>query len=54
MGLSYFTMTGGEPRFHLYGFDPCASCPVTNGGKLSAVSGDMVLLRRWHSGADDQ
>jgi len=27
MGLSYFTMTGrGQPRFHLYGFDPrCAS-----------------------------
>ena len=46
MGLSYFTMTGrGQPRFHLYGFDPrCASPLPRNEWRHVAltVSGDMV------------
>ena len=46
MGLSYFTMTGrGQPRFHLYGFDPrCASLLPRNEWRHVAlsVSGDMV------------
>jgi len=46
MGLSYFTMTGrGQPRFHLYGFDPrCASPLPRNEWRhvALAVSGDMV------------
>ena len=46
MGLSYFTMTGrGQPRFHLYGFDPrCASLLPRNEWRhvALAVSGDMV------------
>ena len=32
MGLSYMTMTGrGQPRFHLYGFDPRCESPVPRG-----------------------
>lgn len=46
MGLSYMTMTGrGQPRFHLYGFDPrCASAlPRGEWRHIAlAVSGDMV------------
>jgi len=46
MGLSYFTMTGrGQPRFHLYGFDPrCASILPRDEWRhvALAVSGDMV------------
>ena len=46
MGLSYFTMTGrGQPRFHLYGFDPrCDSLLPRNEWRhvALAVSGDMV------------
>jgi hypothetical protein len=46
MGLSYFTMTGrGQPRFHLYGFDPrCASPLPRDEWRYIAlgVSGDMV------------
>ena len=46
MGLSYMTMTGrGQPRFHLYGFDPrCASpLPRDEWRHIAlAVSGDMV------------
>ena len=46
MGLSYFTMTGrGQPRFHLYGFDPrCASLLPRDEWRhvALAVSGDMV------------
>jgi hypothetical protein len=46
MGLSYFTMTGrGQPRFHLYGFDPrCASPLPRDEWRHIAlgVSGDMV------------
>tara|TARA_Y100001978_G_scaffold72427_1_gene64982 strand:- start:4254 stop:7322 length:3069 start_codon:yes stop_codon:yes gene_type:complete len=46
MGLSYFTMTGrGQPRFHLYGFDPrCASLLPRNEWRhvALAVSRDMV------------
>ena len=46
MGLSYFTMTGrGQPRFHLYGFDPrCASTLPRNQWRHIAlsVSEDMV------------
>jgi len=46
MGLSYFTMTGrGQPRFHLYGFDPrCASTLPRNEWRHIAlsVSEDMV------------
>ena len=46
MGLSYLTMTGrGQPRFHLYGFDPrCASLLPRNEWRhvALAVSEDMV------------
>ena len=46
MGLSYFTMTGrGQPRFHLYGFDPrCDSLLPRDEWRhvALAVSGDMV------------
>ena len=46
MGLSYMTMTGrGQPRFHLYGFDPrCASpLPRYQWRHIAlGVSGDMV------------
>ena len=46
MGLSYFTMTGrGQPRFHLYGFDPrCDSLLPRNEWRhvALAVSEDMV------------
>ena len=46
MGLSYFTLTGrGQPRFHLYGFDPrCASLLPRDEWRhvALAVSGDMV------------
>ena len=46
MGLSYFTMTGrGQPRFHLYGFDPrCDSLLPRDEWRHAAlaVSGDMV------------
>jgi len=46
MGLSYFTMTGrGQPRFHLYGFDPrCASLLPRDEWRhvALAVSEDMV------------
>jgi len=46
MGLSYFTMTGrGQPRFHLYGFDPrCASLLPRDEWRhvALAVSGYMV------------
>ena len=46
MGLSYFTMTGrGQPRFHLYGFDPrCASPLPRNEWRhiALAVSENMV------------
>ena len=46
MGLSYMTMTGiGQPRFHLYGFDPrCASrLPRSDWRHIAlSVSQDMV------------
>ena len=46
MGLSYFTMTGrGQPRFHLYGFDPRCASPLPRREwrhVALAVSGDMV------------
>ena len=46
MGLSYFTMTGrGQPRFHLYGFDPrCDNLLPRNEWRhvALAVSVDMV------------
>ena len=46
MGLSYMTMTGlGQPRFHLYGFDPrCATMLPLNQWQHIAlvVSDDMV------------
>ena len=46
MGLSYFTMTGrGQPRFHLYGFDPrCARLLPRDEWRYVAlaVSADMV------------
>jgi len=46
MGLSYFTMTGrGQPRFHLYGFDPrCSRFLPRDEWRFVAlaVSGDMV------------
>ena len=46
MGLSYMTMTGrGQPRFHLYGFDPrCASrLPRSEWRHIAlSVSKDMV------------
>ena len=46
MGLSYFTMTGrGQPRFHLYGFDPRCASPLPRDEwhhVALSVSGDMV------------
>jgi hypothetical protein len=46
MGLSYFTMTGrGQPRFHLYGFDPRCASPLPRDEwrhVALAVSRDMV------------
>jgi len=46
MGLSYMTMTGrGQPRFHLYGFDPRCASPLPRGEWryiALGVSGDMV------------
>ena len=46
MGLSYFTMTGrGQPRFHLYGFDPRCASPLPRDEwrhVALAVSGNMV------------
>ena len=46
MGLSYFTMTGrGQPRFHLYGFDPRCASPLPRDQwrhVALAVSEDMV------------
>ncbi len=46
MGLSYLTMTGrGQPRFHLYGFDPrCArQLPVGEWSHVAlSISRDMV------------
>ena len=46
MGLSYFTLTGrGQPRFHLYGFDPRCASPLPRGKwrhVALSVSDDMV------------
>jgi hypothetical protein len=46
MGLSYMTMTGrGQPRFHLYGFDPRCASPLPRDEwrhVALAVSGNMV------------
>tara|TARA_Y100000588_G_scaffold187042_1_gene201145 strand:+ start:12791 stop:15901 length:3111 start_codon:yes stop_codon:yes gene_type:complete len=46
MGLSYFTMTGrGQPRFHLYGFDPRCASPLPRDEwrhVALSVSQDMV------------
>ena len=46
MGLSYFTLTGrGQPRFHLYGFDPRCASPLPRGKWRHialSVSDDMV------------
>ena len=46
MGLSYLTITGrGQPRFHLYGFDPRCASPLPRDEwrhVALAVSGDMV------------
>ncbi len=46
MGLSYFTMTGrGQPRFHLYGFDPRCDSTLPRGEWRHialSVSEDMV------------
>ena len=46
MGLSYMTMTGiGQPRFHLYGFDPRCETALSRGDWRHialSVSDDMV------------
>jgi hypothetical protein len=46
MGLSYMTMSGrGQPRFHLYGFDPRCASPLPRDEwrhVALGVSGDMV------------
>lgn len=58
MGLSYMTMTGrGQPRFHLYGFDPrCASSLPP--WRMAAYRPYHfrkygTLLYQWYSGEDD-
>ena len=52
MGLSYFTMTGrGQPRFHLYGFDPrCASQLPRNEWRHVALSVSQDMVRFYVDG----
>lgn len=52
MGLSYFTMTGrGQPRFHLYGFDPrCASTLPRNQWRHIALSVSENMVRFYVDG----
>jgi hypothetical protein len=52
MGLSYFTMTGrGQPRFHLYGFDPrCASNLPRNQWRHIALSVSENMVRFYVDG----
>ena len=52
MGLSYFTMTGrGQPRFHLYGFDPrCATTLPRNQWRHIALSVSENMVRFYVDG----
>ncbi|MCH2131927.1 MAG: DUF2341 domain-containing protein [Pirellulaceae bacterium] len=52
MGLSYFTMTGrGQPRFHLYGFDPrCDSKLPRNQWRHIALSVSQDMVRFYVDG----
>ena len=52
MGLSYMTMTGrGQPRFHLYGFDPrCATILPRNEWSHVALSISQNMVRFYVDG----
>ena len=52
MGLSYMTMTGrGQPRFHLYGFDPrCASALPRDEWRHIALSISQDMVRFYVDG----
>ena len=56
MGLSYMTMTGiGQPRFHLYGFDPrCASKLPRHEWRHIALSVSQDMVRFYVDGVLDR
>ncbi len=56
MGLSYMTMTGrGQPRFHLYGFDPrCASMLPRHEWRHIALSVSQDMVRFYVDGVLDR
>ena len=56
MGLSYMTMTGrGQPRFHLYGFDPrCASALPRGEWRHIALSVSEDMVRFYVDGILEQ
>lgn len=56
MGLSYMTMTGiGQPRFHLYGFDPrCASKLPRGEWRHIALSVSQDMVRFYIDGVLDR
>jgi hypothetical protein len=56
MGLSYMTMTGiGQPRFHLYGFDPrCASKLPRDEWRHIALSVSQDMVRFYVDGVLDR
>ena len=56
MGLSYMTMTGiGQPRFHLYGFDPrCASALPRGDWRHIALSVSQDMVRFYVDGVLDK
>ena len=56
MGLSYMTMTGtGQPRFHLYGFDPrCASRLPRGEWRHIALSVSQDMVRFYIDGVLDR
>ena len=56
MGLSYMTMTGrGQPRFHLYGFDPrCASALRWNTWRHVALTVSEDMVRFYVDGVLDE
>ena len=56
MGLSYMTMTGiGQPRFHLYGFDPrCASALSRGDWRHIALSVSQDMVRFYVDGVLDK
>ena len=56
MGLSYFTLSGrGQPRFHLYGFDPrCASALPRHEWRHVALSISDDMVRFYVDGVQEQ